>query len=101
MGVAMELKMMAGSETEMMEVTGKLKETVGLEAEMVVGTEGGANAEAGMDLKSTVDRSGVVAGAKASARCTIATAVGDAGVDLRLAVVGTATGNGAAAVAGV
>ena len=57
---------------------GKLKETVGSEAEMVAGTESGVDIEAGTDSKSTVDRSGAVAGAKASARCAIATTGGDA-----------------------
>ena len=50
--------MMAGSEMEMAGATGKSKEMVGSEAEMVPGTEGGADTEVGMDSKSTADRSG-------------------------------------------
>ena len=57
---AMELKMTAGSETEMAGVTGKSKETTGLEAETMAGTEGGADTDAGMDLELRVDRSGAV-----------------------------------------
>ena len=63
-------------------VMGKLKETAGSEAETVVGTEGGVDTAVGMDLESTVDRSGAVAGAEANVRCTIATARGDVGADL-------------------
>ena len=63
-------------------VMGKSKETVGSEAEMVVGMEGGAETEVGMDSKSTVDRSGAVAGAEASTRCVIVTAGGDVEVDM-------------------
>ena len=58
---------MAGSETETAGVMGKLKETTGLEAEIVVGTEGGVDTEAGMDSESTADRSGAGAGAEVSA----------------------------------
>ena len=50
--------MTVGSETEMAGVTGKSKETVGSEVEMVPGTESGADTEVGMDSKSTADRSG-------------------------------------------
>ena len=50
--------MTVGSETETAGVTGKSKETVGSEAEMVPGTESGADTEVGMDSKSTSDRSG-------------------------------------------
>ena len=55
---AMESKMTAGSEMEMAGVTGKSKETMGSEAETVVGTESGVDTEVGMDSKSTADRSG-------------------------------------------
>ena len=55
---AMELRMTAGSEMETAGVTGKSKEMVGSEAEMVSGTESGADTEVGMDSKLTVDRSG-------------------------------------------
>ena len=98
---AMELKTMAGSEMKTAGVTGKSKETVGLEVEMVAGMESGVDTEVGMDSELTVDQSGAVAGAEASMRCVIMTAGGDAGVDLQLMVVGTATGNGVAAVARV
>ena len=98
---AMESKMMVGSETETVGVTGKSKETAGLEVEMVAGTECGADTEVGMDLKLTVDMSRAVAGAEASMGSAIATAGGDAGADMRSMVVGTATGDGVAAVAGV
>ena len=87
---------MAGSETETAGVMGKLKETVGFEAEMVVGTESGADSEVGMVLESTVDQSGAVVGAKASA-----SGGGDVGVDLRSTVAGTMTGDDAALVAKV
>ena len=50
--------MMVGLETETAGVTGKSKETVGSEAEMVPGTESGVDTEVGMASKSTVDRSG-------------------------------------------
>ena len=93
--------MMAGSETETAGVTGKLKEMTGSEAEMVVGMESGADTEAGMDLESTADRSGAGVGAEASARCAITSGGGDAGVDLRLVVAGTVTGDNVAAVAKV
>ena len=79
---AMESKMMVGSETETVGVTGKSKETAGLEVEMVAGTECGADTEVGMDLKLTVDMSRAVAGAEASMGSTIATAGGDAGADM-------------------
>ena len=69
---AMELKMTAGSEMETVGVMGKSKETADSEAEMMAGTESGADTDAGMDSESRVDRSGAVAGAEASARCTIA-----------------------------
>ena len=49
---------------EMAGVTGKSKETAGSEAEMMAGMESGVDTAAGMDSESTVDRSGVVAGAK-------------------------------------
>ena len=78
----MELKMMAGSEMEMVGVMGKLKETAGSEAETVVGMKSGADTEAGMDSESTVDQSGVVVGAEVSARCAIVTARGDVGADM-------------------
>ena len=95
---AMESKVMVGSEKEMAGVMGKSKETVGLEAKTMAGMESGVDTAAGMDSESTVDQSGAVAGAKASARCTIVTAGGDAGVDLRLTVAGTAAGDGAVVV---
>ena len=72
---ATESKMTAG-------VTGKSKETVGFEVEMVSGTESGADTEVGMDSKSTADRSGVGVEAKVSVRCAIMTGGGDAGADL-------------------
>ena len=93
--------MMAGSEMETAGATGKSKETVDLEAEMMVGTEGRADTDAGMDSESRVDRSGVVAGAEASMRCTIASGGGDAGADLRSVVAGTVTRDNVAAVAKV
>ena len=93
--------MMAGLEMETVGVMGKSKEMMGLEAEMVVGTESGADTDAGMDSESTADQSGAVAGAEASARCAIASGGGDAGADLRSTVVGTATGDNAASVAKV
>ena len=76
---AMESKMMAGLEMEMVGVTGKLRETVGSEVEMVVGMESGADTEAGTDLNLRSDKSGVGVGAEVSA---IATAGGDAGADM-------------------
>ena len=79
---AMESKMTVGSESELAGAMGKLKETSGSEAETVVGTESGVDTEAGMDLESTADWSGAVAGAEASARCTITTTGGDVGADL-------------------
>ena len=82
-------------------VMGKSKETAGLEAEMVVGTESGVDTDAGMDSESTADQSGAGAGAEASARCAIASGGGDAGADLRSTVAGTATGDNAALVARV
>ena len=88
-------------ETEMAGVMGKLKETAGLEAEMVVGTESGVDTEAGMDLESTADWSGVVVGAEVSVRRAIMTTRGDARVDMRSTVAGTAAGNGAEEVTGV
>ena len=48
--------MMAGSEMEMVGVMGKSKETTGLEAEMVVGTESGGDTEAGMDSEVMRER---------------------------------------------
>ena len=96
---AMESKMMVGSETETAGVMGKSKEMTGLEAETVVGMEGGVDTEAGMDSESTADQSG--AGAEASARCAIVTAGGDVGADLRSTVAGTATRDDVAAVAKV
>ena len=50
--------MTAGSEMETAGVTGKLKETVGSEAETVAGTESGVDIEVGMDSESTADQSG-------------------------------------------
>ena len=50
--------MTAGSEMETAGVTGKSKEMVGSEAEMVSGMESGADTEVGMDSKSTADWSG-------------------------------------------
>ena len=91
--------MMAGSETETVGVTEKLKETADSEAETMAGTESGADTDAGIDSESRVDRSGAVAGAEASTRCAIASGRRDAGADLRSTVVGTATGDKAAAVA--
>ena len=79
---AMESKMMAGSEMETVGVMGKSKETAGLEVEMVAGMESGVDTEVGMDSESTADQSGAVAGAKASVRCVIVTAGGDAGADM-------------------
>ena len=55
---ATELRLTASSETETAGVMGKSKEMVGSEAEMVSGTEGGADTEVGMDLKLTADQSG-------------------------------------------
>ena len=98
-GVAMESKMTAGSEMEMVGVMGKSKETVGSEVETVVGMEYGVDTEAGMDLKLTADQSGAVAGAEASMGSVITTARDDVGVDMRSMVVGTATGDDAAVVA--
>ena len=92
---AMESKMTAGSEMETAGVTGKSKETAGLEAETVAGTESGADTEVGMDSESTADQSGAGAGAEASVKCAIVTA----GADMRSTVAGTATEDGAAAVA--
>ena len=79
---AMESKMTVGSETEMVGVTGKSKETAGLEVEMVAGMESGGDTEVGMDLESTADWSRAGAGAEASTRSAIATSGGDAGVDM-------------------
>ena len=93
--------MTAGSEMETAGVMGKLKETVGSEAETVVGTESGVDTEAGMDSESRVGRSGVVAGAEASTRSAIVSSGGDVGADLQLTVAGTATGDDAASVAKV
>ena len=95
---AVESKMTAGLEMEMAGVMGKSKETTGSEAETVVGTESGGDTEAGMDLESRVDRSRVLAGAEASARCAIATGGGFVGADLRLTVAATVTGDDAAVV---
>ena len=95
---AMELKMMAGLEMEMVGVTGKLRETVGSEVEMVVGMESGADTEVGTDSKLRSDRSGAGVGAEASA---IVTTGGDAGADVRLTVVGTTTGDDATVVTNV
>ena len=83
---ATESKMTAG-------VMGKSKEMAGSEAETVVGTESGVDNEVGTDSKSRSDKSGAGAGAKASTRCAIATAGGDAGADMRLMVAGTTTGD--------
>ena len=83
--------MTAGLEMETAGVMGKSKETAGLEAETVVGTESGVDTEAGMDSESTVDQSGAGAAAKVSVRCTIPTGRGDAGVDMQLTVAGTTT----------
>ena len=90
---ATELKMTAGSETETAGVTGKSKETAG--------SESGVNTEAGMDSESTVHQSGAGAGTKAIMRCVIASGGGDVGVDLRLTVAGTTTGDDVASVAKV
>ena len=98
---AMELKMTAGVEMETAGATGKSKETADSEAETMVGTEGGVDTDAGMDSESRVGWSGVVAGAEASTRCTIASGGGDAGADLRSTVAGTATGDDAVSVAKV
>ena len=98
---ATESKTMAGSEMEMVGVMGKSKETVSLEAETVVGMECGVDTEVGTNLKSTADQSRAVVGAKVSARCATMTARGNAGVDLRSMVVGTATRDDAVAVAKV
>ena len=91
--------MTVGSETEMVGVTGKSKETAGSEVETMVGMESGVDTEAGMDSELTVDWSRVVVGAEASTRCTIATARGDAGADMQLTVAGTTTKVDAAGVA--
>ena len=69
---ATESKMTVGSEMETAGVMGKSKETAGLKAETVAGTESGADSEVGTDSESTADRSRAGARAKASARCTIA-----------------------------
>ena len=68
---ATESKMTAGSEMEMAGATGKSKETADSEAEMMAGTEGGADTDAGMDSESRVDRNRAGAGAEAGARCAI------------------------------
>ena len=68
---------------------------------MVPGMESGVDTDAEMDSELRVDWSGAVAGAEASARCAIATGGGDAGVDLRSTVAGTATGDDGASVAKV
>ena len=83
---ATESKMTVGSEMETAGVMGKLKETVGLEVEMVVGMESGVDNEVGMDSKSRSDRSRAVAGAEVSMGSAIMTAGGDAGADMRLMV---------------
>ena len=104
MGVAMELKMMAGSEMEMAGVTGKLKETAGSEVETVVGMEGGVDTKVGTDSKLTVDMSrniGGVPGAKASVGSTMVSAVADVGVETGSMAAGTDTGDDAVAVARV
>ena len=90
--------MMAGSEMEMAGVMGKSKETAGSEAETVAGMGSGVDTAAGMDLESTVDQSGAVVGAEASAKCAMVTGGGDVGADMQLMVAGTATGDEAAAV---
>ena len=95
---AMESKMTAGSEMEMVGVMGKSKETAGSEAETVAGTQSGADTEVGTDLESTADQSRVGAGAEVSTRCAIATSGGDAGADLRSMVAGTVTRDDAASV---
>ena len=74
--------MTAGSEMETAGVMGKSKETVGSEVETVAGTGSGVDTAAGMDLESTVDQSGAVAGAEASARCVMVTGGGDVGADM-------------------
>ena len=79
-------------------VMGKSKETTGSEAETVVGTESGADTDAGMDSESRVGWSGVVVGAEVSMRCAIATGGGDVGADLQSTVAGTTTRDDAAAV---
>ena len=55
---ATESKMTAGLEMEMAGATGKSKETADSEAETMVGMEGGADTDAGMDSESRVDWSG-------------------------------------------
>ena len=98
---AMESKTTAGLEMETAGVMGKLKETAGSEAETMAGMKSGADTAVGMDSESRADRSGVVVGAEASARCTITSSGGDVGVDLRSTVAGTATRDEVAAVAKV
>ena len=83
---ATESKMMVGLETETVGVMGKLKETAGSEVETVEGMECGVDTEAGMDSELTANWSGVVVGAKASARCAIVTTRGDVGVDMQSTV---------------
>ena len=104
MGVAMGLKVMVGSETEMAGVTEKLKVMVGLEAEMGVGTKSEVDTEVGMDLWQMADLSETVSaavGSEVGTGSAIVTAGGDAKADMRSMVAGTDGRDDAAAVAGV
>ena len=102
-GVATELKVMAGSEMEMVGVTAKSEVTVGSEVEMVVSMESGVDTKVGSDLKLMVDMGGnvsAVVGAKVGMGCAMASVVADARVEMGLMVAGTDTGDDVAAVVG-
>ena len=78
-GVAMELKVTAGSETETAGATENLRVTVGSEVGMV------ADMEIGTDSKLRVDTSGNISmavGAEVGVGSAIMTAGGDVGVDM-------------------
>ena len=64
MGVAMELKVMAGLETETAGAMEKSKVMAGSEVEMVVGMESGVDMEVGTDSKSKVGMSGNIGGCR-------------------------------------
>ena len=102
-GVATELKVMAGSEMEMVGVTAKSEVMVGSEVEMVVSMESGVDTKVGSDLKLMVDMGGnvsAVVGAKVGMGCEMASVVADARVEMGLMVAGTDTGDDVAAVVG-
>ena len=88
---------MAGSETEMVGVMRKSKETAGLEAETVVGTEGGVGMKVATDSKLTVDMSRNIGGAVGTGS-TMASMVAD---EMGSMAAGTDTGDDAVAVMGV